>query len=476
MSAKPKSSSRRAFIGILSLIACLGLWLRVQWLLHHYEVFPYVWDDEYSYYVSSAINAFEGRGFEPDYNRTTGENFVAPPMQSFFIWTFYEIFGRLINPLWIKLVQCFLSTIVLCVVLPLSMQFCFGTVAALVAGFFMAVYPPFVHWPSYLMTESNYVTGLAALLAGLIWWGREQKTWQALLFSVLLGALNLQRGNGFFLGIVLAGLALFFIDRRREAVSQAAVFLLVPFLVMSPWLVRNLIRSGDPVWVSSHNGILFHFSNRITLDSSRVKYWETMWAHERPGPLIPEIEQEFRDHRRVLRPEDDKEGILTRGGVTHAGLKTSYYKYSNAYMQVAKRYVVEHPFHFIRNYCIKFWNQFVLVQEIPRRAVSLLSNEIVYAGLHWILLLGGLFGLGWAVIPYTRNTKEKKQWQGKVAVAWSAMFLYFSFFGALFHLTGDGRMNLGLKVFLILGLSLGAQRLANTYISPTRSKGQRASS
>jgi len=421
----------------------LGFCFRLNWLLTHTETLPVVWTDEFSYYISSAINAFRGHGFVPDYNKTAGEVFVPPPMQSIFILFFYEVFNRVINPFWLKLVQVVLNCGALTLLLPEIVRRIYSEKAALVCSFASAIFPPFVHWPSYLMTESNYLVGLTILIWLIMRWVDDRKLSDAVLVGGCLGLLNLQRGNAFFLGIVLAIFGLWFIEGKAKF-KHAAVLIILPYLVMAPWFIRNLNKYGDPVWVSSHDGIMFHFANRITLDSRKVYYWEIMWAIEKPGPFLPQIESEFRDQRKVLPSEFDVGALnLAHGGQYHP-LKVTAYRYSEAYYRVAKNYIFHHPFHFLRNYFYKGINQFVLRQDIPRFSVPFLSDKMVYSALHWFVLLAGLFGFAWSLFCTSRMSLK----------VFCLIFLYFSFMGAFFHLTADGRMNLFLKEFLIVFLSI----------------------
>jgi hypothetical protein len=140
--------------------------------------------------------------------------------------------------------------------------------------------------------------------------------------------------------------------------------------------------------------------------------------------LVPEIESRFRQEN----------GKLT----------TSYYRYSQAYLAHAKAYILAHRGHFSKNYLLKLWNQFTVPPTEATNSVPLLRTPQTWRWLHHLLLLFGLAGLVLILV----KTRDRH------ALLLTTLFAYFVLFGALFHLTRDGRMTLALKVFLILYASI----------------------
>ena len=402
-------------------IVLVGLHLRLSWFIAYSGAYRWgVWKtDEYQYYYSTAENAFAGRGFVPAYNNGRGAGaYVPPPMQPLFILSAFYIAGPRKAADLAKLLQIILCSamIAVCILIGWTLV---SPLAGLIFGFGVAVYPDFVYWTAYLMTESNYMFGLSLLLLLLLRWTKHPGFVRALHASIWLGVINLQRPNALFLGPFLSLFTLGFRGWKRGG-KVAVTFLLVPMLVLSPWLCRNLIVYKDPIWVNSNGGFLFHLANREGLDASKTKYYGQLINNSQNDLYVPEIEQELRH--------------------ANGELKVTYYRYSETYFRYALSYVIHHPVHFLKNYAIKFINQFYLIQDEPTDAVAFFKYPLRYTVLHWLILVGGVAGLITLVIA--------KKTIGEKLVFF--LFLYFACFGALFHLTGDGRMTLPLRFFLMM--------------------------
>jgi hypothetical protein len=122
---------------------------------------------------------------------------------------------------------------------------------------------------------------LAALLALLCWWnGRRQRLGWLALTGVLLGlGLDTKYTAGFAIGavglLVCWHARIWQVDRRRVAIRQVALLGGIALVVGSPWLVRNLLLTGDPLF-PYHLGHLFPAGP--LWDDSRTQY-----ALEGPG-------------------------------------------------------------------------------------------------------------------------------------------------------------------------------------------------
>jgi hypothetical protein len=379
--------------------------------------------DEYLYYVSTAVNAFEGRGFVPDYNTVRDGVYVPPPMQSLFVLALFGAAGRIVHPWWLQLAQVVLSALMILLAAELLRRLV-SPLAGAVLALLLAVHPDFVYWPAYLMTESNYAVGLAVLLYLLARWAERPCLALAFAAGACLGMLHLQRVNGLFLGIVLALWAL----KRpggRDRVRSALAFALVPFLVLLPWLARNLAVYGEPILVNSNAGVHLHFANHASLDARATPYLDDALA--KGGVLVPELEARYRNREGKLRS------------------KLTYYDYSQAYLGIVRSYVLDDPLHFLGNYVVKLGNQFTLIQDTSRQSVPFLAAPGRYEALHWVVLLGGLAGLVCSLATAPRG--------GRVLIA--IVFAYYALMGGLSILEKDGRYNLNLKLFLLSFLSAG---------------------
>jgi hypothetical protein len=376
--------------------------------------------DEQLYYLSTAVNAFRGRGFVPDYNTVQDGVYVPPPMQSLFILSVFRAAGHLVEPFALLAVQAVIAAGMIIFAAEIGRSLA-SWVAGVAFAFFVAVFPDFVYWAAYLLTESNYLTAFALLVLLLVRWADTPRVGLAVAASLCLGLLNLQRANALLLGPTLAVFAL--VTLRRRGLTAAGAFLMVPVLVLVPWLARNLKRYGEPIWVNSNAGAHLYLANHPGLDPRVTPYLEQIMA--RGEGLVPRLE------KRLRSPE--------------GRLQVTYYRYSGFYGVRFREYVREQPLHFARNLAIKFVNQFVLVQDTARAAWPVFNSEPTYRVLHRVVLVGGLLGV---VITLVRRPTR--------AVALCAvMFAYFAATGALSILVQDGRYSVTLKFFLLLFLATG---------------------
>lgn len=390
--------------------------------------FPWL-HDEYLYYVSTAVNAFKGQGFVPDYNTVRDGVYVPPPLQSVFTLALYRAHGRIVEPRVVQRWQVVLAALMV-LLGSLVARRLGGEVAGAAAAWLLALLPDFAYWPAYLQTESNYLLGLTALLLALLVWSERPTTALAVPVGLVLGLLNLQRMNGLLLGLALSGYALLRLGRRGT--GPALIFAAAPLLVLTPWLARNLLVYREPILVNSNDGINFYVSNNITLDAAATPYWDQAVA-VRPGPFLPELERKLRNRFGHLRA------------------RVTYYTYSREYLAVARDYVLSQPLHFLRNYLVKLKNAFLIVPDFGGTGLPFGSAGL-YPVVHFVLLVGGLVGLA--------ATLARPSASGHVV---AVVFGYFVLFRGLFLLERQARWDLPIRLLLalLLATALGqfAQRL-----------------
>lgn len=244
----------RTYRLLLLLAFVLGLGLRLSWVAQRLAERPRerYWhakvqlepklaslrwgSDEYLVYVSTAVNAFRGRGFVPDYNHAADGVVVYPPLQSLLVLAVFAAAGDVVSPRTLLVAQAALGALIVPLGAALGRRLV-SPAAGIVLAFLLAVHPSFVFWTAYLMTESNYLLGLMVLLYLLGRWAEGLELRWAVAVGVCLGALHLLRVNGLYLGPALAVFALAAAGRR--ALRSAVAILVVPFLLVLPWSVRN---------------------------------------------------------------------------------------------------------------------------------------------------------------------------------------------------------------------------------------------
>lgn len=329
--------------------------------------------DEQLYYLSTAVNQFQGRGFFPDYNRIRDGLFVPPPLQSFLILSVFRIAGRVVAPYSLLALQALAAGFMVFVIAE-TVRRLSTPGAGLVAAVLAALHPDLVLWSGYLLTESNYLVGLSILVLALVIWAERPSTAAAFGAALVLGLLNLERANALGLGPLLAFFAVRRLGFRRGWVT-ALVFLLVPMAVLLPWRQRNLRVYGEPIWVSSNLGVFLYIANSPALDARATPFMDEA---NRGGRLrSPEIEAR-------LRARDGR-------------LRVTYYRYSEAYGKAFRESVRRDPLHFARNYVIKAAVQFWAVPE--SRPVSELAGLPLrdYKTAQRLLIILGFAGLAAAL-------------------------------------------------------------------------------
>lgn len=371
--------------------------------------------DSYQYYVSAAESLLAGRGLDPAYNHRTPAPpaYVPPPLQSVFVAAVYRLRGAH------DLFSIYHTQIALNLAAGLIAFFIMlewsGLAAALAAYAGWMLYPEFAYWVSVPMAESNYFLLMLLGLWVLTRWGKALSLPWAVAGAAMIGLANLQRPSALYLGLALAPLALLMVPGRKKWL-HALVFLLVPFAVLTPWMVRNKRLTGDPVWVSSNGGILLYAVNNPGYDPLKYPdYGKTpavTW-------LNPAVEKRFWSKEL-------------------AGHRT-YHRLSALYQAEAEKYILAHPLHFAKNFAIKLVQRFTLVPASLQKFYPGLAGWGV-ALLFYPLLLLGLAGLVATPAAWCHPTRR----------VLACCFAYYTFFVSLMHYLGDGRLNLTLKVFLLL--------------------------
>ena len=122
-------------------------------------------------------------------------------------------------------------------------------------GFFFFICTPAIlrlsHWAYVDLADTFYST--ASLLCLLRWLEeREDKRW-FILAGLSAGLATATKPNGLLALLVLVFLLVFALGREKErgvgeVISRAFFFLILAFIPLSPWLVKNLVWTGNPLF------------------------------------------------------------------------------------------------------------------------------------------------------------------------------------------------------------------------------------
>lgn len=150
-----------------------------------------------------------------------------------------------------RLANCLLTTLSLLLLFLIARRLADDRVA-LITLVGAACFPPFVWVVTYLLTEPLFVfLLLACVLATLV--ALEKDHWPYFAVAgALLGLTTLVRPTGLvWVPFVAAWMLLSRKYRFRRFLGMAAVTALALCLVMAPWWVRNAVRYGHPVWLTT---------------------------------------------------------------------------------------------------------------------------------------------------------------------------------------------------------------------------------
>ena len=126
----------------------------------------------------------------------------------------------------------------------------FGPRVALAAGALATIYPPFISYAGWLLTETIGTTLLLAVVYALLR-GLDSQDWRPwALAGAASGVLILHREEF----LVVIGLCVLTLAALRVAWRRLGLMVLVIGLMMMPWVVRNFRHYGEFVLISPGGG------------------------------------------------------------------------------------------------------------------------------------------------------------------------------------------------------------------------------
>jgi len=193
----------------------------------------------------------QGHGMVTHFGDQTSIRFPGYP---YFLGLIYFIFGH--HHIAVLLVQALLGSLTP-VLIYLTARRLFSVKVSQIAVVVAAVYPGFIYFVGWLMTENLFIL-LVSLLLYLTVTLREGVSWKRLvLIGVLLGCLSLTRGVGLpFIGIIPLYMFLRLSGELRDRLARAALVLAVALLMLVPWTVRNYGAYHRIMLPSSEGGLI----------------------------------------------------------------------------------------------------------------------------------------------------------------------------------------------------------------------------
>lgn len=177
--------------------------------------------------------------------------------------TFLGFYGIIIFQIIISSAICSLTS--------LFTEQIFNKRAGIIAGFFLAFDFPSIFFANTIMTETLFAILLLISFYFFISFLKNQKHQSLILSAIFLGLSILCRPIAVYLPIIFSGTILFFtypvrisspgnsMEFRFQKLKKSFTFLLISYLVIAPWLIRNYRTFGSPFLstISETNMLLY---------------------------------------------------------------------------------------------------------------------------------------------------------------------------------------------------------------------------
>jgi len=249
------------------------------------------------------------------------------------------------------------------------------------AGILAAAHPILVNSASQPYNENLFFClYAAAILAFLVWLDSHHWTW-ALLCGVTSGLCILTRENGTLLLASMGLVVLIFASRFRQSWIAYGMIVLAAIAVVSPWTIRNYVRYGVFVPVTSIVGTDFVEGNNPCVGPEGIftPYWAEgacAWA-----------EQQF-----LAQPESRMFGSPIPMAV----------RIDHALRRVGMQFVRDHPSVYLKLMFRRFWT--TLLPFDPRGAQKFEEKAMLLG--YWLLVFpAGTLGMALAL-----KRRESGRW------------------------------------------------------------------
>ena len=231
-------------------------------------------------YDQTAVNILEGYGFRFDRSAEFAEDEIITfqgPIYQYFLASIYIIFGHNYEAVW--LIQALLRVLTALFLYLIALKIFgeegrrIGWISAVVFGF----HPDLIEIGAMLMTETLFIfLSILAVYAFTILY-KNPSYLNSIFLGLSFGLAILGRSS---IGIFILPFGFYFISRRDYA--RLILFLLMLFLVMTPWTIRNykvygefiptMANFGYNFWVGNHEGGDGEGGNTPELAAAQKKY------------------------------------------------------------------------------------------------------------------------------------------------------------------------------------------------------------
>ncbi|MFH0861632.1 MAG: glycosyltransferase family 39 protein [Candidatus Altiarchaeota archaeon] len=238
------------------IIFMLSMFVRTAFVL--YSTDPLKISDDSYHHLTIAQSLFKGRGFETEViwplilrsDSFPQPYFFRQPVYPYLIVSAYHVFGvsmfsaQLVNIVCESLIACL--TFLLCLELTGARSASVYSAILYVFGSYQLVLAP------QLLTETSFALSIIAIFYVVKRWDND---WSRCVAGCLIGASYLVREQGF---ILLTAIGAYIYARKDfgKAVRDFALIFFVALIVVSPWLLRTYLLTGNPFYNFNAYGIL----------------------------------------------------------------------------------------------------------------------------------------------------------------------------------------------------------------------------
>jgi 4-amino-4-deoxy-L-arabinose transferase-like glycosyltransferase len=230
------------------------------------------------------------------------------PGYPYFLAGIYGLFGHDYRVA--RLIQALLGALLVFPVFALA-RLLFGEKEALLAALAVTVYPFFIYYTGFLITETLYMLLLAVAVLFAVRLAKGGGYGAAVISGLAFG-LTFHVRSGIFLAlpVVYGGLLLGRPKQWRQVVVSAAVV----GAVLAPWVVRNYVLVGHPVLLPTNGAINLWMRNHPAIEGQEM-------AEVGLG-LRPDIERYLR-HKELLdfpnfdTPDEVQRNAILKQRMTH---------------------------------------------------------------------------------------------------------------------------------------------------------------
>lgn len=227
----------------------------------------------------------QGRGVVTPYGDPTSIRF---PGYLYFLGLIYFLFGH--HHIAVLLAQALMGSLTP-ILIYLTARQLFSLRVSRIAAAVGAIYPGFVYFVGWMMTENLFILWVSLLLYLTVSLKDGASIRKLAVMGVLLGLLGLTRGMGIpFIGLIPLYILLRLHGRFQERLAKAALVFVVACLTLIPWTWRNYVifhrlmlpssEGGIVLWLGFHNIPLTHYETQEAYAYVDSVGWERAKSEE----------------------------------------------------------------------------------------------------------------------------------------------------------------------------------------------------